>query len=575
MKEDKIAILQSSPLSVLESTRKDFESLLSQAYVTDESKPKRQKSRGRKTRENSEKQTNVEENVEMIEVASAGAENCDDENVPRHAESSVLWYEKEDDVSSTLSSKNSHKTSRSSSNQSLRTQESKASSKQTVIHHSLENQDTINRSNDHQFSSDSDSSQVSDFNEKAASKSSPTASSVKTNEIGIKDSGSQEYEILAVIVHELDQLLLEQPSTRPMIVAHVVNIETGKYIKNKRVPVPPQFTGTWVPQEQGLSRPTWNQELYFDFDVGTNLPEILLLFEILSEPSTNENNTPFQLAWAFLRPISRMGIRHLGPKLQLQLYRVPIRRFLQRSRANVFDIFTWFQNSRKDKYPSSLYITLKQIPQFLNKNSTLSMYQESVNQAIVKAGPLQRRRLSGQPVKLPTRKLVSFKAEVGSMAASYCPDGSYLAVAFIDGRICIYQLWKGGIHQELKGHRGNVYDLHWFKSEQRTYLISSGSDCTARLWDPSTDSCLMLPHPAYVYGARFKDSTYIATACYDQLIRLWKWNQESVHLIDSYDQHRAPVNCLCWDGFERLFTGDTAGLISVWKFTDSRLEHQM
>ena len=85
----------------------------------------------------------------------------------------------------------------------------------------------------------------------------------------------------------------------------------------------------------------------------------------------------------------------------------------------------------------------------------------------------------------------------------------------------------------------------------------------------------MLPHPAYVYGARFKDSTYIATACYDQLIRLWKWNQESVHLIDSYAQHRTPVNCLCWDGFERLFTGDTAGLISVWKLTDSRLEHQM
>ena len=247
MKEDKIAILQSSPLSVLESTRKDFESLLSQAYATDESKQKRQKPRGRKTRKNSEKQKNVEENVEMIEVASAGAGNCDDENVSRHAESSVLWYEKEDDVSSTLSSKNSHKTSRSSSNQSLRTPESKPSSKQTVIHHSLENQDATNRSNDHQFSSDSDTSEVSDFNERAASKSSPTTSSVKTNENGIKDSSSQECEILAVIVHQLDQLLLEEPSTRPMIVAHVVNIQTGKYIKNKGVPVPPRFTGTWVP----------------------------------------------------------------------------------------------------------------------------------------------------------------------------------------------------------------------------------------------------------------------------------------------------------------------------------------
>ena len=93
-----------------------------------------------------------------------------------------------------------------------------------------------------------------------------------------------------------------------------------RYVRRQGVAVPPQCTGS-RPAAAGGRSTTWNQQLLFDFDTARHLHEALLLFEIVAEPSAGAEGPAQQqatlLAWAFLRPVSRTGVRHVGSRLQV------------------------------------------------------------------------------------------------------------------------------------------------------------------------------------------------------------------------------------------------------------------
>ena len=437
-------------------------------------------------------------------------------------------------------------------------------------------------------------SQAGDADDRSSDGSSLASESVDER----RDNDATRCSSLIVFVHKMDQLILEQPNTRPIVIVHTVALETGKYLCSDSRVVPPQSTKSC--RLKG-NHPTWDQGLVFSFDAtstsGLPADTLLLLFEVVSEPDgAFAKSQALHICWAFLRPVSRIGgVSHLDRPVRLQLYEIPVRRCV-RTKFNISHMFAWFQSARKAKYPATLYVTLK-TRQMDAENVPLIMSPNEIQGQSLTASPLQRKRLHGQPFKLPTRKVFGCK-EVGAMMAAYNADGTLVAVAMTSGDITVYhsstlasqrQRWR-----RLQGHRGNVYDLDWAapgggggdddeaktdKEKEKVkvlLLLSSGADCTARLWTlDSAWSCLLMSHPSYVYAARFIAATnYMATGCYDQLVRLWRHGATlataSVDLVASYAHHSSPVNSLAFDAHNRqLFSADASGRLLVWQLQES------
>lgn len=605
--DDKFKSLSPSPISVLESTRKDFEALIgSTNSSSEEDKVKKTKQTNQTRRQRLKKQekhrNSVKEHVELHELPSGQqtAKNSAQQGIVQVKSSHsnpAFWYEDEQQH------ERSSNSSSSSSKKSKDLREGKCHDTSPIIVQSSMTGETVQNESpiSSDVSSDNETSEkiVSVATAASRSRGSLLSSSSAKSYIKGKSHRNQQtqqqsigespcsslnthhmevrsdheptaeclpsvHSVMKVVVHQCERLIFDQPKSKPLVVVHAVSCKTGRYILNNKVPVPPQFTGAWVHQAFNSNTvPEWNQEMIFELDEDKYLSDIIFLFELLNEPNTNISSL---LAWGFLRPISRIGVKHLNKKIQLQLYKVPFRRlFNQPSRPNISDLFGWFNSVQKEKYPATLYVTLVS-----SKSSNLPAMQEETRFSV--ASPLRGGRLSGQAFKLPTRRSFTYEASAGALMACYRSDGSSLAIALTNGDILIYQNSTISLH--LKGHRGNVYDLHWNTNDrgQGWRLLSCGSDCTARVWNDTND--VVLPHPAYVYCARFGDSDRIVTGCFDQMIRLWELNSLSPQLIGTYLQHAAPINSLCWDSHGRLFSADAIGSICVWDYDHSGLRFE-
>lgn len=602
--DDKVAILQASPaISVLESTRKDFEALLSSAYSSNEEGSKYAEKFVRKSRNRKiSKRDALSRKREVMELSEVtpGLKSAEGEG---SFTNSAFWYEKENGSNSSTPTRYSCEPSSNRGkrvkSRSIQKSDSGSSVERKVILH----KDGLRSSEENASEEDIENERIELEKAQAIEPTSPSVSSSASESFHSRKSfvasqsrslrslgqrsstecsmsfspaksdrhqrrGANEKDqtkqkclqfkcnTLKVMVHHTDRLILEQPQAQPMVAVHAVNADTGQYILHKSAAVQPQFTGAWISKELSSTVvPTWNQDLVFELDSGSSLNAVLLLFQLV-----NEQNL---LAWGFFRPVSRFGVKHTDKKVQLQLYRVPIRRlYHQSSKPNVTDIFSWYQSSRKEKYPATLYVTVISASSLSNRAENMSPYKKTL--ASDAKPPLLLGRLKGQPFKFPTRRSFTLGSKAGALMARYSPDGSSLAVALTNGDIFV--LLSGTSETaHLKGHQGNVYDLDWsFVVEAAFILLSCGADSTARLWDKS--SCLvLLPHPAYVYSARFLNEARIATGCYDQLIRLWDFNLSGVTLLNTYTQHTAPVNCLCWDPQGLLYSGDAIGCLRVWR----------
>ena len=111
---------------------------------------------------------------------------------------------------------------------------------------------------------------------------------------------------------------------KPLVRVHLVSIETGLYIKSKKLPPTVAVTTRPCALKNSMEYPSWTQELILDAnycDVASE--DALLLFEILDDkPSlspqqrnkNNESNVPTakRVAWAYLLPIGMRGELNIG-----------------------------------------------------------------------------------------------------------------------------------------------------------------------------------------------------------------------------------------------------------------------
>jgi jouberin len=78
----------------------------------------------------------------------------------------------------------------------------------------------------------------------------------------------------------------------------------------------------------------------------------------------------------------------------------------------------------------------------------------------------------------------------------------------------------------------------------------------------------MLPHPSYVYCAKYgpEKETIVATGCYDQIARIWASDRRSRkrELNQELEGHEGFVNSIVFQKSGNLITADSVGSIIIW-----------
>ncbi|XP_012982756.1 jouberin isoform X3 [Mesocricetus auratus] len=428
--------------------------------------------------------------------------------------------------------------------------------------------------------------------------------------------------VMGVYIHRTDRLKSDFMISHPMVKIHVVDEYTGQYVKKDDSGRPvssyyekdnvdyilPIMTQPYDFKKLKSRLPEWEEQIIFnenfpyllrEFDES---PKVILFFEILDFLSMDEikNNSEVQnqecgfrkIAWAFLKLLGANGNANINSKLRLQLYYPPTK---PRSQLNVVEVFEWWSKCPRNRYPSTLYVTVRglKVPDCIKPSyrSMMALQEEKGTPVYcerhgetssVDTEPgledskevVKWKRLPGQACRIPNKHLFSLNAgERGCFCLDFSHNGRILATACAsrDGYpIILYEIPSGRFMRELCGHLNIIYDLDWSKDDR--YLVTASSDGTARVWKNeinSTSTFRVLPHPSFVYTAKFHPTTQnlVVTGCYDSIVRVWILDSkdDGILLVRQLDAHKSFVNSICFDeeGYH-MYSGDCIGVIVVW-----------
>ncbi|NXE33492.1 AHI1 protein, partial [Ptilorrhoa leucosticta] len=423
--------------------------------------------------------------------------------------------------------------------------------------------------------------------------------------------------VLGVYIHRSDQLKIDHLISHPVVKIHIVDQRSGLYVKkdysmredasyeqeeiNHILPI---MTQPCDFRKSKSTIPEWEEQVIFNerftyFIQSTEEnPQVILFFEVLDSLRMNEvrANSDVQvqegryrkICWAFLKLVGANGVLNVGGKLRLQLYYPPSR---TKSHSNVVEVYDWWAKCPRNRYPSTLYVTVKglKLPDQVGPSfhSMAAAQQEQSNTALSelqregcepfseeKKEPFKWSRLPGQACRIPNKHLFSLRGgDMGCFCIRFSHDGRTLAAACA-GRngypIALYEIPSGQFLREFYGHLNIVYDLCWSKDNQ--YLLTASSDGTVRMWKiemKAASAVRVFPHPSFVYTAKYHPvvDSLVVTGCYDSVIRIWNANVKEIHgqLLQELDGHKSFINTLCFDAEgHHMFSGDSSGLIIVW-----------
>lgn len=440
--------------------------------------------------------------------------------------------------------------------------------------------------------------------------------------------------VLGVYIHRTDRLKTDLMVSHPMVKIHVIDQKTGLYVKkehsNRAVSsfyeqervehILPIMTQPYDFRQFKSTLPEWEEQIIFNerfsyfLQDAEESPKVVLFFEILdflsmdearanSEVLTQESGFR-KISWAFLKLVGANGVLNINGKLRLQLYYPPPR---TRTQSNVIEVFDWWAKGPRNRYPSTLYVTIKGIklpdhvdPSFRSMmaiqqeqgSTSFSELQNEISKKSRVYSPHENKeqvkwtRLPGQACRIPNKHLFSLRAgDMGCFCIRFSQDGKTLAAACAgrDGYpIILYEIPSGQYLREFYGHLNIVYDLCWSKDNE--YLLTSSSDCTVRMWkieNQATTSVSVFPHPSFVYTAKYHPVAdyLVVTGCYDSMIRVWNAKVKEIHgqLLQEFDGHKSFINTLCFDAEGlHMFSGDSSGMIIVWNtFVKGSSQHPL
>nr|CAD7394411.1 unnamed protein product [Timema cristinae] len=262
-----------------------------------------------------------------------------------------------------------------------------------------------------------------------------------------------------------------------------------------------------------------------------------------------------KIAWAFLKPVGKNGVLNTEHKVRLQLYKPQNSKIAS---CDSCDPYVWWSRGRWDRYPGTLYVTVKGIlpPEHLHpalrsrsalqgehSSCNIDMEREDQSQAssncnlaaLSNTPDPSWSRLPSQSCKVPNnRRLALPTTSKGCFSIKFNNSGRLLSCAMATQQvvnIVIYTVRQTSIpegkeHKCLTYHQGLVYDLHWSKDD--SLLLSASADCTACVWDIEAK------------------------------------NRRPSQLFQELEGHVGFVNSLCFNKQGKLISGDSLGRILIW-----------
>ncbi|XP_044001616.1 jouberin-like [Aphidius gifuensis] len=429
----------------------------------------------------------------------------------------------------------------------------------------------------------------------------------------LKQNNNDDVEkFISIIIHRADMIEVDYVTRHPMVIVHIVDIKTGNYLKKnddkniKEFYLQPLITAIFDFKENKTMVPHWNEELIFEHNFNDIMePEnnqVIILFEIVDLLNSSEisqahdqyggENCWYKIAWAFLKPCGNSGKRHIDKQVRLQLYRP--KRVAKKIPRNKCEAYSWWKTGSRDKYPSTIYVTVSSVDPpklepILYSQMDLSDVINSPVESSLPSNINQQEtinisrwtRLAAQSCKIPNEHYFQTETtENGCFYVVFSNNGKYLACANSEEYnypIIIYNMEDGKIIIKFNGHKSFIYSLDW--SPDDNIILSVSSDQTARLWDIKSrliQEINMLPHPSYVYCGKFDpiNPTRIATGCYDNVIRIWKYNNNKSHdLIQELENHEGFVNSICFKNDGTLLSADSVGIIIQWVSKKNKKTH--
>ncbi|NXC42612.1 AHI1 protein, partial [Penelope pileata] len=495
--------------------------------------------------------------------------------------------------------------------------------------HSLENRSSVSEEQTREESMEKQKPKAKKVKKKTKKEDSTGVTAENDEEMKTSEASTQskfvfgDDLVLGVHVHRSDRLKTDLLISHPMVKIHIVDQNSGLYVKkdhsNRKVSsyyeeeqiehVLPIMTQPYDFRQFKSTVPEWEEQIIFNerfnyFIQNTEeSPRVILFFEILDFLSMDEvranSDARIQecgfrkICWAFLKLVGANGVLNIDGKLRLQLYYPPSK---TRSHSNVVEVYDWWAKCPRNRYPSTLYVTVRgiKLPDRVDPSfrSMVAVQQEQSSTTLCelqgegskKSGeiisPDEKKeqfrwtRLPGQACRIPNKHLFSLRGgDMGCFCIRFSHDGRTLAAACA-GRngypVALYEIPSGQFLREFYGHLNIVYDLCWSKDDQ--YLLTASSDGTVRMWKIETQAASavrVFPHPSFVYTAKYHPvaDSLVVTGCYDSVIRIWNADVEEIHgqLLQELDGHKSFINTLCFDAEgHHMFSGDSSGLIIVW-----------
>uniref|UniRef100_A0AAQ5XJR3 SH3 domain-containing protein n=1 Tax=Amphiprion ocellaris TaxID=80972 RepID=A0AAQ5XJR3_AMPOC len=440
--------------------------------------------------------------------------------------------------------------------------------------------------------------------------------------------------VLAVFIHRTDHLKTGILISHPMVKIHVVDENTGQYVKkedcHRQVSsfyehenvdhIIPIMTQPFDFKKNKSIIPEWQEQIIFNERFGyfvqqnEDSPKVILLFEILDFVTMEEARANVdvdkhergfkKIAWAFLKLVGTNGVLNIDSKLRLQLFCPPPR---AKRQPKTVEVVEWWRKHPRIKYASTLYVTVKgiKLPEHVDPSirSMMALQEErgstsyselqnevtkrTLTQPLDSKPPVLRwSRLPGQICRIPNKSVLMFRGgQMGCFTVLFSHAGTILAAACADRDafpVVVYEIPSGKVLAAFSGHLKIVYDLCWSRDDRS--LLSASSDGTVREWNVEKlqgTAQKVLPHPCFVYCAQYHPTSQnlVVTGGYDGLVRTWRLDVGDVNgqLLQEFEGHGSFINTVCFDSEgRRMFSADNKGLIIAWKTSvnESRQQQQ-
>lgn len=187
--------------------------------------------------------------------------------------------------------------------------------------------------------------------------------------------------------------------------------------------------------------------------------------------------------------------------------------------------------------------------------------------------------------KAKRTKSLGSPIQLGSKAIDVVVEGKTIWIAESTHVARKIDLESGIILQTYRGHTAPVTCLAFYQDDHDTrglqVLITGSWDKTIKIWDTNSKLllCSISAHDDFVKSLLVVSSLrLLVSSSSDKTVRFWDLTdvveRKTITPVGSVSAHSRPVECLAGsvvsDTEAMLFTGDTMGVIKVWKLVKGR-----